>query len=178
MFQHPNLTVVLNFSVMGAVPGTVLPVRTSAIISTVQVKANGVVGAAVPAGPTLIDIFARFSAGGKHSIVMVAISALTVVPSRQVDAVSTAVTLNEAIRALINVCFTAGPGEALWAGTHISSNTSSSVPAAISAKCFAHGSIPRIAWFANTVVSSNSVEAQGIFITVVLICDALIMFCT
>lgn len=41
---------------------------------------------------------------------------------------------------------------------------------------FAHGSIPRIAWFANTVVSSNSVEAQSIFITVVLICDALIMF--
>ena len=34
---------------------------------------------------------------------MVAISALTVVPSRQVDAVSTAVTLNKAIRALINV---------------------------------------------------------------------------
>lgn len=109
---------------------------------------------------------------------MVAISALTVVPSRQVNAVSTAVTLNKAIRALINVCFTAGPSEALWAGTHISGNTGSSIPTAIFAKCFAHGSIPRIAWLANAVVSSNSIEAQSIFITVVLICDALIMFCT
>lgn len=35
---------------------------------------------------------------------MVAVSALTVVPSRQVNAVGTAVTLNKAIRALIYVC--------------------------------------------------------------------------
>lgn len=41
---------------------------------------------------------------------------------------------------------------------------------------FARGSVPRIAWFANAVVSSNSIEAQSIFITVVLICDTLIMF--
>lgn len=42
---------------------------------------------------------------------------------------------------------------------------------------FARGSIPRVSWFANTVVSSDSIEAQSIFITVVLICDTLIMFC-
>lgn len=35
---------------------------------------------------------------------MVAISALTVIPSRQVNAVSTTVTLNKAIRALVNIC--------------------------------------------------------------------------
>ena len=37
---------------------------------------------------------------------MVAVSALTVVPPRQVDAVGTAVALNKALRALINVCGT------------------------------------------------------------------------
>lgn len=36
---------------------------------------------------------------------MVAVSALTVVPPRQVDAVGTAVTLNKALRALVNVCW-------------------------------------------------------------------------
>lgn len=50
--------------------------------------------------------FTRFSTWCKHPIVVVAISALTVVPSRQVNAVGTAVTLNKAIRALIDVCLT------------------------------------------------------------------------
>lgn len=90
---------------------------------------------------------------------MVAISALTVVPSRQVNAVSTAVTLNKAIRTLVNVGFAAGSGEALRAGAHVSSNASSSVSTAIFAKRFARSSIPSVAWLANTVVSSNSIEA-------------------
>lgn len=63
ILQHPDLTVVLNFSIMDAVPGAVLSVRTSAIVSTIQVKANGIIGTAVPPGPTLIDIFTRFSTG-------------------------------------------------------------------------------------------------------------------
>lgn len=159
ILQHPNLTIVFNFSIMDAVPCAVLSMRASAIIATIQVKANGIIGTAVPPSPTLIDIFTRFSTWWKHPIVMVAISALTVVPSRQVNAVGTTVTLNKAIRALIYVRFTAGPSEALRAGTHISGNTSSSVPTAVLAKCFARGSIPCIAWFANTVVSSNSIEA-------------------
>lgn len=48
--------------------------------------------------------FTGFSAWWKHPIVMVAISAFTVVPARQVNAVSTAVALNKAIWAFINVC--------------------------------------------------------------------------
>lgn len=50
--------------------------------------------------------FTRFSTWCKHPIVMVAISALTVVPSGQVNAIGTAVTLNKAVRALIDVCLT------------------------------------------------------------------------
>ena len=50
--------------------------------------------------------FTRFSTWCKHPIIMVAISALTVVPPWQVDAVGTAVTLNKAVRALINVWLT------------------------------------------------------------------------
>lgn len=178
VFQHPDLAGVLHFPLVHAVPSAVLPMGTPAIVSPVQVEANGVVGAAVPPSPAFVNIFTGFSAWRKHPIVMVAVSALTVIPPRQVDAVGTAVTLNKALRALVNVCLTAGSREALWAGTHIGSNARSSVSTAIFAESFARGSIPGVARLADTVVSSNSVKAQSVFITVVLVCETLIMFCT
>lgn len=178
ILQHPDLTAVLDFPTMEAVPRAVLPVRAPAVVSTIQVKANGVVGTAVPARPALIDIFAGLAAGRKQPAVVVAVSALAVVPAGQIDAAGTAVTLDEALGALVDVCLTAGPGEALRAGTHISCNTSASVPTAIFAKRFARSSVPCVAWLAHTVVPSNGIEAQSILITAMLVCDTLIMFCT
>lgn len=108
---------------------------------------------------------------------MVAISALAVVPAGQVNAASTAVALNKAIRALINVSFTAGPSEALWAGTHIGSNAGSSVPAPVFAKCFADGAISREPWLADAVVPAHGVEAERILIAVVLVGYTFVMLC-
>lgn len=159
VLQHPDLPAVLDFSIVHTVPRAVLSVGTATIISTVQVEADGVVGAAVPPGPTLINIFTGFSTWCKHPIVMVAISTLTVVPSRQVNAVGTAVTLNKAIGALINVCLTAGSSETLRACAHVGSNAGTSISTAIFAESFARGSVPSVARLADAVVSSNSVKA-------------------
>lgn len=178
ILQHPDLAVVFDLPIVHTIPCAVLPVGTPAIISAVQVEANGVIGTAVPARATFVNIFTRFSTWCKHPIVMVAISALTVVPSRQVNAVGTAVTLNKAVRALIDVCLTAGSSEALWARTHVGSNAGSSISTAIFAEGFAYGSIPSVARLADAVVPPDSVKAQSVFITVVLICGTLIMFCT
>ena len=41
---------------------------------------------------------------------------------------------------------------------------------------FARGSIASVARLADTVVSSNSVKAQSVFVAVVLVCEALIVF--
>lgn len=54
--QHPDLTTVLHLAVVLAVPCAVLAVRTAAVVPAVQVEADGVVGAAVPPGATLVDI--------------------------------------------------------------------------------------------------------------------------
>ena len=178
VLQHPDLAVVFDFPVVHAVPCAVLSMGTPAIVATVQVEANGVIGTAVPPSPTFINIFTGFSTWRKHPIVMVAISALTVVPPRQVNAVGTAVTLNKALRALINVCLTAGSGEALWASTDIGSNAGTSVSAAVFAESFARGSIPSVARLADAVVTSNGVKAQSVLVTVVLVCEALVMFRT
>lgn len=59
ILQHPDLTAVLDFPTMEAVPRAVLPVRAPAVVSTIQVKANGVVGTAVPARPALVDIYSQ-----------------------------------------------------------------------------------------------------------------------
>lgn len=41
---------------------------------------------------------------------------------------------------------------------------------------FAYGSVPSVARLADAVVPPDSVKAQSVFITVVLICGTLIMF--
>lgn len=159
VFQHPDLAIVFDFSIVHTIPCAVLPVGTPAVIATVQVEANGVIGTAVSSSSTFVNIFTGFSTWCKHPIVMVTISALTVVPSRQVNAVGTAVTLNKALRAFIDVCLTAGSSEALWARTHVGSNAGTSISTAIFAESFAYGSIPSVARLADAVVSSNSVKA-------------------
>lgn len=176
--QHPDLPAVLHPPVVDAVPGAVLAMRAPAVIATIQVEANGVVGTAVPPGPTLVNIFARLPTRREQPVVMVAVPALAVVPSRQVNAVGAAVTLHKAFRAFINVCFTAGSGEALGAGTHVSCDAGSSISTAIFAKCFARGSVAHVARLADTVVSSHGVEAQGVVIAVVLTCGAFVVLCT
>lgn len=44
IFQNPDLPVVFHLAVMDAVPSTVVPMRTSAVISTIQIKTDGVIG--------------------------------------------------------------------------------------------------------------------------------------
>lgn len=48
-----------DFPVVHAVPCAVLSVGTPAIVATVQVEANGVIGTAVPPGPTFVNIYGQ-----------------------------------------------------------------------------------------------------------------------
>lgn len=159
VLQHPDLAAVSHSASVHTVARAVLPVGTPTVIATVQVEANGVVGTAVPPSATLVNVFARLSPWCKHPVVVVAVSALAVVPSGQVNAAGTTVALHEAIGALVDVCLTAGSSEALWACTHIGSNAGPSVSTAIFAESFAYGSISSVARLADTVVSSNRVKA-------------------
>lgn len=59
VLQHPDLAVVFDLPIVHTVPGAVLPVGTPAIISTIQVEANGVVGTAVPPRSTLVNIYGQ-----------------------------------------------------------------------------------------------------------------------
>lgn len=59
VFQHPDLAGVLHFPLVHAVPSAVLPMGTPAIVSPVQVEANGVVGAAVPPSPAFVNIYGQ-----------------------------------------------------------------------------------------------------------------------
>lgn len=47
--------------------------------------------------------YARFPTGGKQAVVMVAVTALTVVPAGQVDTSGFTITLDKAARTLINI---------------------------------------------------------------------------
>lgn len=67
-----------------------------------------------PGAPVLT--FAGLAAGRKQPAVVVAVSALAVVPAGQVDAAGTAVTLDEALGALVDVCV----AEKTERGCHIS----------------------------------------------------------
>lgn len=58
VIQHPNLPVVFHLPVMGAVTRAVPTVRTAAVITSVNVKAHGVISTAVPPHLTFINVFA------------------------------------------------------------------------------------------------------------------------
>lgn len=49
----------LDLAVVDAVAGAVVPVRTAAVVSAVQVETHGVVGAGAAARPTLVDVWRR-----------------------------------------------------------------------------------------------------------------------
>lgn len=56
VLQHPNLTIVLDFAFMDTVSCAVLAMRTSTVIPTIQVKANSVIGTAMPSSSTFINV--------------------------------------------------------------------------------------------------------------------------
>lgn len=57
VFQHPDLAIVFDFSIVHTIPCAVLPVGTPAVIATVQVEANGVIGTAVSSSSTFVNIY-------------------------------------------------------------------------------------------------------------------------
>ncbi len=57
VIQHPNLPVVFHLPVMGAVARAVPTVRTAAVITSVHVKAHGVISTAVPPHLTFINVY-------------------------------------------------------------------------------------------------------------------------
>lgn len=56
ILQHPNLTIVLDFVFMDTVSCAVLAMGTSTVIPTIQVKANSVIGTAMPSSSTFINV--------------------------------------------------------------------------------------------------------------------------
>lgn len=56
ILQHPNLTIVLDFAFMDTVSCAVLAMGTSTVIPSIQVKANSVIGTAMPSSPTFINV--------------------------------------------------------------------------------------------------------------------------
>lgn len=57
VIQHPDLPVVFHLPFVGAVSRAVPPVRTAAVVTSVHVKAHGVVGTAVPPRLTFINVY-------------------------------------------------------------------------------------------------------------------------
>lgn len=113
--QHPDLPTVLDLVVMDTVTGAVVAVRAPAVVASVQVEAHGVVGTGVPPRFAFINIYARFPTGGKQAVVMVAVTALTVVPAGQVDTSGFTITLDKAVRTLVNIRLASLPRESLLA---------------------------------------------------------------
>lgn len=115
--QHPDLPTVLDLVVMDTVTGAVVAVGAPTVIASLQVEADCVVGTGVPSCLAFINIYTRFPIGGKQTVVMVAITALTVVPAGQVDTSGFTIALDKAVRTLINICFTSLPSKSLLANT-------------------------------------------------------------
>lgn len=162
---------------MSAVSSAVPTMRAAAVISSVNVKAYRVVSTAVPPHLTFIDVFARLSVGGEHSVVVVSITALAVVPAGQVDTSGSTVTLHKPIGALVDVCLTSLPGEALLADTGIWSDTGASVETLAFTQCSAESSVTDVPRFTGATVSANSVEAKSVFVTGIQSTHTLIVLC-
>lgn len=57
VIQHPDLPVVFHLPVVGAVSRAVPTVRTAAVVTSVHIKAHGVISTAVPPRLTFINVY-------------------------------------------------------------------------------------------------------------------------
>lgn len=165
--QHPDLPIVLDLIVMDTVAGTVVSVGAATVVASLQVETHGVVATGVPARFAFVHVYARLPIRREQAVVVVAITTLAVVPAGQVDADGFTVTLHKTIRALINVCLTPLPCEALLADTAVRRHAGSSVLTQSVTHSFAHGTVPGVAWFTGAAVAPHGVETEGILVTAV-----------
>lgn len=108
---------------------------------------------------------------------MIAVTTFAVVPARQVDTDSFAITLHKAIGTLINICLAPLSSEALLADTGVGGRAGPSIQTQAITHSFAHSAIAGEAWPTGAAMPPHHVEAESILITAVEATLTLIMLC-